>query len=63
MGRLLKVMEAAARLAVSRAMCYRWVKLGLLPSIQMPGCVRVDEDDVEAFIASRKVGGGGAMRR
>ena len=63
MGKLLKVIEAAARLAVSRALAYKWVQQGLLRSVQMPGCVRIDEDDLEAFIESRKVGGGVAMRR
>jgi len=55
-------MQAAARLAVSRALAYKWVKQGLLRSVQMPGCVRIDEDDLEAFIESRKVGGVAAMR-
>jgi hypothetical protein len=41
MGKLLKVVEAAARLVVSRALAYKWVKQGLLRSVQMPGCVRI----------------------
>jgi excisionase family DNA binding protein len=41
---------------VSRALTYKWVKQGLLRSVQMPGCVRIDEDDLEAFIENRKVG-------
>jgi len=63
MGKLLKVIEAAARLAVSRALAYKWVQQGLLRSVQMPGCVRIDEDDIESFIESRKVGGVVAVRR
>jgi excisionase family DNA binding protein len=54
MGKLLRAIEVAARLAVSRAIVYRWAKEGWLRSVQMPGVVRFDEDDVEQFIADRK---------
>jgi hypothetical protein len=34
----------------------QWVKQGLLRSVQMPGCVRIDEDHILAFIESREGG-------
>jgi len=56
MGKLLKAIEVAARLAVSEKMIYKLAKLGRLPESRFGSAVRFDEDDVEAFIIASKSG-------
>ncbi|MGA9883182.1 MAG: helix-turn-helix domain-containing protein [Candidatus Acidiferrales bacterium] len=56
MGKLLKAIEVAARLAVSEKMIYKLAKLGRLPAVRFGSAVRFDEDDVEAFITASKSG-------
>jgi excisionase family DNA binding protein len=56
-GRLLTVHEIASLLGVSRPQVYALLKLTDLPHLRLHdrGDLRFDEDDVRAWIQSRKV--------
>jgi excisionase family DNA binding protein len=56
MGKLLKALEVAARLAVSEKMIYKLAKAGRLPAVRFGSAVRFDSDDVESFISAHKSG-------
>lgn len=56
MGKLLRAVEAAIRLAISPKTVYKLAAEGFLPSVRFAGSVRFDEDDIEAFIQRNKVG-------
>jgi excisionase family DNA binding protein len=55
----LKVKEAAARANVSPGLIYELCALNILPHIRIGkpgtrGCIRIEEADLDAFLASRK---------
>ena len=47
---LLKPQDVALRLKISRAMAYRLLTTGELPSVRIGRIVRVRETDLEAYI-------------
>jgi excisionase family DNA binding protein len=47
---LLKPQDVAQRLKISRAMAYRLITLGELPSVRIGRIVRVREADLDEFI-------------
>jgi excisionase family DNA binding protein len=54
---LLKVEQVAELLNVSKRTIWRWSRLGILPSVRMPGdVVRWDPDDINSFKQSRSIG-------
>jgi excisionase family DNA binding protein len=56
--RLLNFSKAADRLDCSSRTIDRYVRAGHLPMVRLPGGHRrIDEQDIEALIASRKVAG------
>ena len=57
-ARSLTVAEVARRLSVSQATVYRQVRRGLLPHFRFGGSLRVEESELEAFIARQQGGGG-----
>jgi excisionase family DNA binding protein len=55
--RLLEVNEVAELLNVTKRTVWRWSRLGLLPSIRMPGdIIRWDPEDINKFKTARVVG-------
>ncbi len=48
--RLLKAKDVAERLNVSRSQSFALMKSGEIPTIRFGRCVRVYEEDLEAFI-------------
>jgi excisionase family DNA binding protein len=55
--RLLDVYEVVKLLNVHKNTVYKWSRLGLLPSIRMPGdIVRWDPKDIEKFKQQRRKG-------
>ena len=52
---LLTLQEAADRLKVHYMTAYRWVRRGELPAFKAGGRLRVRVDDVDAFVAQRRV--------
>lgn len=55
--RLLRVREVQERLRVSRACVYALIDSGQLPSVRIGigrGTIRVDLNDLEAFVAARR---------
>jgi excisionase family DNA binding protein len=58
----LSVKEVAARLSISEALVYTWVESGQLAHFRLGGqgkrgAIRVDETDLERFLATRKKNG------
>jgi excisionase family DNA binding protein len=50
---LLRVVEAAEALGVSRAKAYELIASGEIPSVKLGGCVRVPLAALEVWIAER----------
>jgi excisionase family DNA binding protein len=50
---LLKPMDLAKRLNISRAMAYKLLTLGELPCVRIGRAVRVREADLESYIQKR----------
>ena len=48
---MLRVVEAAEALGVSRAKAYELIAAGEIPSVRIGGCVRVPLDALRAWIA------------
>lgn len=57
MTTLLTTAEAAARLNVSRRAVQEWIASGVLVHIRRGRYLRIDEKDLEDFIAKHKAGG------
>ncbi len=57
---LLRLPEAAARLAVSRSALYEMIGRGELPVVKMGRSVRVPAEALTAFVARLCEGGGAA---
>lgn len=53
---LLKVNEVAERLSISRALAYKLIKKGVIPRVDIPGCTRVKDEDLEWFIEENRTG-------
>ena len=53
--RLLTVDEVAALLRVSKTSVYRLVEHRVLPFYRLPGSLRFAEEDVQAYLAARRV--------
>jgi excisionase family DNA binding protein len=47
---LLRIDDVAERLSCCRSVVYRWVRLGLLPSLKIGGSRRVLASELEAFV-------------
>lgn len=52
----LNVKQVAARLGVSQSLVYNWCQHGILPHVRLGrpgcrGCIRVDPDELEGFVA------------
>jgi len=55
--RLLDIYDVAKALNVHKNTVYKWSRLGILPSIRLPGdIVRWDLKDIEKFKAQRSLG-------
>jgi excisionase family DNA binding protein len=55
-GRLLTAREVADRVAVSPETVLRWWRAGELPGFRLASnCLRFSEDEVEAWLAARRV--------
>lgn len=54
-SKFVRVAELAAMLSVSKATCWRWVKLGLLPQPKRlgPGVTAWSMSDVQACLAAK----------
>jgi excisionase family DNA binding protein len=50
---LLRGPEVADALGISRALAYRWMQTGVLPTVRVNGSVRVPQDDLSAWVKSR----------
>jgi excisionase family DNA binding protein len=50
---MLRVIEAAEALGISRAKAYELIAAGEIPSVRIGGCVRVPVDALRAWIARR----------
>lgn len=57
--KLLRLNEAAVRLAVSVRSLYRLIDAGELAVVRVGGCVRVAENDLVVYIAEHRQGGKG----
>jgi len=53
---LLKPVEVARRLSISRELVYRLIQTGSLPSVRFNRTVRVQDSDLEAFIQKNWTG-------
>lgn len=53
---LLKAEQVAERLRISRALAYRLMQTGEIPTVRFSRTVRVSEADLEAFILGHKSG-------
>lgn len=53
--KLLRPKEVAERLAVSDRTIYRLVDEGKIASYRIGGAVRISEEDLEAYLESRKL--------
>lgn len=53
---LLKAEQVAERLRISRALAYRLMQTGEIPTVRFSRTVRVSEADLEAFILEHKSG-------
>ena len=51
MAALLKVVEAAEELNVSRAKAWEWVRDGRLPAVKIDGILRIRRSDLDEFVA------------
>jgi excisionase family DNA binding protein len=52
---LLTIEEARTRLGVSRSTLWSWISGGRLPVVRLPGrVVRIDPEDLEAFVRAHK---------
>jgi excisionase family DNA binding protein len=49
--------EVSRLLKISKALSYRWIADGKIRSLRVGRCVRVRQEDLEAFIADNTVGG------
>ena len=56
-GRLLRIPDAAARLAVSPRTVRRMIASGRLPAVRLGRVVRLREEDLAALLASSVIGG------
>jgi excisionase family DNA binding protein len=59
---MMTVKAAAERMGISDSLVYELRACGLLPHIRIGrpgsrGCIRITDADIDAFIASQKVGG------
>jgi len=55
--RLLEVNEVAELLSVTKRTIWKWSRLGILPSIRMPGdIIRWDPEEINKFKTSRTIG-------
>lgn len=52
MTKLLRVPDIVERLQVSRSKVYELIESGRLPHYRIDGCVRVAEDQLEAYLES-----------
>lgn len=55
---LLKPVEAANALGVSRAKVYELISMGVIPSVRIGGVLRVPAIQLQAWVASQVHGGG-----
>lgn len=53
-NQLLRADQVADRLQISRALAYRLMKTGVIPTVRFVGSVRVQESDLQDFIRSHK---------
>jgi len=56
--RFLTVSEVAVALRVSNMTVYRLVSAGELPAVRVGRCVRLQADDVEAYLSGRLIQAG-----
>jgi len=52
--KLLRPVDVADRLSISRALAYRLMQTGEIPSVRFGRSVRVRETDLETFILAHK---------
>jgi excisionase family DNA binding protein len=55
-NQLLNADQVAERLNISRALAYRLMKSGEIPTVRFIGSVRVRESDLLAFIETHRLG-------
>jgi excisionase family DNA binding protein len=55
-NQLLNADQVAERLNISRALAYRLMKSGEIPTVRFIGSVRVCESDLQAFIETHRLG-------
>jgi excisionase family DNA binding protein len=51
MAKLMKINEALKELKISRTTLYHMIKAGEIPAIPFRGCIRIDERDIDEYIA------------
>jgi excisionase family DNA binding protein len=54
-NQLLRADQVAERLGISRALAYRLMKSGEIPTVRFIGSVRVRESDLQAFITTHRL--------
>jgi len=53
MNNLLNATDVAQRLAISKPFAYRLIQTGAIPSVRIGRCVRVREQDLDAYIGKQ----------
>jgi len=56
MGTLLKIDDVAHRLKLTRGTVYQYIRQGLLPALRIGRVYRIDEMELDAFIAASRTG-------
>jgi len=64
---VLNVRQAAERMSISDSLVYELCACGSLPHVRIGrpgsrGCIRISDADIDAFLASQKVGGSAPSR-
>ena len=61
---LLKPKDVAKQLGVAPITIYKWCERGILPHFRLQGCIRFSQEDLDAFVKERRIGGkkGGVTR-
>ncbi|MCX7004656.1 MAG: helix-turn-helix domain-containing protein [bacterium] len=56
-GELLTLQECAVRLSIHHVTVRRAIKSGFLPAFRVGGVIRISNDDIDAYLRRRRIGG------